>query len=265
MNEGIYIAVSGALKQEKKMSVIANNLANVNSPGFKRDQLVFESLLPPFKDKNDLTFEKSRNALLPPEQSNSNVAYVGVAGFATDFGQGGLEQTNNVFDVALDGKGFFAVNTPDGTAYTRKGRFHLDPNNRLVDVNGNSVQAQGGGDVVVQGLGGKITIDAGGTVSSGKGLGNIPLGQIGITDFVNGEKLVKVGEGLYRPENKEATGVEPADTSVRQGFIEQSNVSSVDEMTKMIETVRAFETYQKVIQTIDSIDERSVNSLGRLG
>jgi flagellar basal-body rod protein FlgF len=265
MNEGIYIAVSGALKQEKKMSVIANNLANVNSPGFKKDQIVFESLLPPFKDKNDLTFEKSRNTLLPPEHSNLNVAYVGVAGFSTDFGQGGLEQTNNVFDVALDGKGFFAVNTPDGTAYTRKGRFHLDQNNRLVDVNGNTVQAQGGGNLVVQGLGGKITIDAGGTVSAGKGLGNIPLGQIGVTDFVNGEKLVKVGEGLYRPENKEATGVEPTGTTVRQGFIEQSNVSSVDEMTKMIETVRAFETYQKVIQTIDSIDERSVNSLGRLG
>jgi flagellar basal-body rod protein FlgF len=265
MNEGIYIAVSGALKQEKKMSVIANNLANVNSPGFKKDQIVFESLLPPFKDKNDLTFEKSRNVLLPPEHSNLNVAYVGVAGFDTDFSQGGLEQTSNVFDVALDGKGFFAVNTQEGTAYTRKGRFHLDSNNKLVDVNGNAVQAQGGGDVVVQGLGGKITIDAGGTVSTGKGLGNIQLGQIGITDFVNGEKLIKIGEGLYRPENKEATGVAPKKTTVRQGFIEQSNVSSVDEMTKMIETVRAFETYQKVIQTIDGVDERSVNSLGRLG
>jgi flagellar basal-body rod protein FlgF len=265
MNEGIYIAVSGALKQEKKMSVIANNLANVNSPGFKKDQIVFESLLPPFKDKNNLTFDKSRNTLLPPEHSNLNVAYVGVAGFDTDFSQGGLEQTNNVFDVALDGKGFFAVKTEDGTAYTRKGSFHLDTNNRLVDINGNPVQSQGGGDVVIQGVGGKITIDTGGTVSIGKGLGNIPLGQIGITDFVNGEKLVKVGEGLYQPANKEATGVTPAETSVRQGFVEQSNVKSVDEMTKMIETVRAFETYQKVIQTIDGVDERSVNSLGRIG
>ncbi len=266
MNEGIYIAVSGALKQEKKMSVIANNLANVNSPGFKKDQIVFESLLPPFKDKNDLTFEKSRNVLLPPEQSNLNVAYVGVAGFDTDFSQGGLEQTNNNFDLALDGKGFFIVNTPDGIAYTRKGNFHLDPNNRLVDENGNAVQSpQGGGDVVIQSLGGKTTIDTEGFVSVGQGLGNTPVGQIGLVDFVNGESLVKVGEGLYRPVDKTATGVQPQNTAFRQGFIEQSNVTSVDEMTKMIETVRAFETYQKVIQTIDGVDERSVNSLGRIG
>lgn len=266
MNEGIYIAVSGALKQEKKMSVIANNLANVNSAGFKKDQIVFESLLPPFKDKNDLTFEKSRNELLPPDQSNLNVAYVGVAGFETDLTQGALELTSNTFDLGLDGKGFFMVNTPDGIAYTRKGNFHLDPNNRLVDENGNAVQSpQGGGDVVIQSFGGKTTIDANGFITVGQGLGNIPVGQIGVVDFVNGESLVKVGEGLYRPVDKAATGVQPQNTAIRQGYIEQSNVKSVDEMTKMIETVRAFETYQKVIQTIDQVDERSVNSLGRIG
>jgi flagellar basal-body rod protein FlgG len=266
MNEGIYIAVSGALKQEKKMSVIANNLANVNSNGFKRDQIVFESLLPPFKDKPDLTFEQSRNELLPPDQSNLNVAYVGVAGFATDHSQGGLLATANPYDVAIDGKGFFMVNTPDGIAYTRKGDFHLDTNNRLVDRNGNPVQSgQGGGDVVIPPNGGKTTIDKNGFITAGRGLGNAPVGRIGVVDFVKGEELVKVGEGLYRPADKNATGVEPQETAIRQGFIEQSNVSSVDEMTKMIETVRAFETYQKVIQTIDQVDERSVNSLGRIG
>ncbi len=266
MNEGIFIAASGALKQEKKMSIIANNLANVNSNGFKKDQIVFESLLPPFKDKTDLTFDKSRNELLPPDQSNLNVAYVGVADYSTDFSQGGLLSTGNPYDLAVDGKGFFMVKTPDGIAYTRKGDFHIDDNNKLVDRNNNPVQSgQGGGDVVIPTTSGKITIDKNGFISAGRGLGNIPVGRIGVVDFVNGEKLEKLGSGLYRPVNKEATGVEPPETSIRQGFIEQSNVKSVDEMTKMIETVRAFETYQKVIQTIDQVDERAVNSLGRIG
>jgi len=266
MNEGIYIAVSGALKQERKMSVIANNLANVNSNGFKKDQIAFESLLPPFKHKEDLTFEQSRNELLPPDQSNSNVAYVGVADFSTDLSQGPLLPTGNTYDLALNGKGFFIVNTPDGIAYTRKGDFHLDANNKLVDRNGNPVQSgAGGGDVVLAAAGGKTTIDKNGFISVGRGLGNTPVGQVGVVDFVNGEKLEKLGNGLYRPINKEAKGVEPPQTEIRQGFIEQSNVKSVDEMTKMIETVRAFETYQKVIQTIDQVDERSVNSLGRIG
>ncbi len=266
MNEGIYIAASGALKQEKKMDIIANNLANVNSNGFKKDQIAFESLLPPFKNKQDLTFDQSRNELLPPDQSNLNVAYVGVADYSTDFSQGGLLATGNTYDLALDGKGFFIVKTPDGIAYTRKGDFHIDPNNKLVDRNGNPVQSGlGGGDVVIPTVGGKTTIDKNGSISVGRGLGNIPVGRVGVVDFVNGEKLEKLGNGLYRPVSKEAKGVEPGQTAIRQGFVEQSNVKSVDEMTKMIETVRAFETYQKVIQTIDQVDERSVNSLGRIG
>ena len=267
MNEGIYIAASGALKQEKKMAIIANNIANVNSPGFKKDQIIFESLLPPFKENINFNIESNRNVLLPTEQSNLNVAYVGVADFDTDFSQGGLEQTNNTYDLALNGEGFFVIKTPDGLAYTRKGSFHLDSQNKLVNQDGNAVQSpQGGGDVVIAGGGGgKVVIDPSGLISAGRGLRNVPIGQIGIVNFVNGEKLEKVGNGLYRPKDKEAKGVQPKDTTIRQGFIEQSNVKSVEEMTKMIETVRAFEAYQKVIQTIDGVDERSVNSLGRIG
>ena len=137
----------------------------------------------------------------------------------------------------------------------------------MVNQDGNFVQSpQGGGDVVIASTAGsKIVIDPNGLISAGRGLRNVPVGQIGMVDFVNGEKLIKVGNGLYRPKDKEATGVQPQATKMRQGFLEQSNVKSVHEMTKMIETVRAFETYQKVIQTIDGVDERSVNSLGRIG
>ena len=266
MNEGIYIAVSGALKQEKKMSVIANNLANVNSNGFKKDQIVFESLLPPYKDKPNLTFDNSRNELLPTDKSNINVAYVGVAGFSTDNSQGSLFKTENTFDLALDGKGYFIVKTNDGIAYTRKGDFHLNTENKLVDKNGNFVQSGNeGGDIILPANAGKITFDKNGNISVGLGLGNVPVGKIGVIDFVNGEKLEKIGNGLLRPLNEKIKGIEPKQTQLRQGFIEQSNVKSVDEMTKMIQTVRAFETYQKVIQTLDQVEERSVNTLGRIG
>ena len=93
MQEGMFIAASGALRQERKLDVIANNLANMNDMGFKKDDLVFESMLPPFQ--KDLSFETSRNVLLPAEQSNLNVSYVGVAGFSTNYTQGTLDQTNN--------------------------------------------------------------------------------------------------------------------------------------------------------------------------
>ena len=182
-----------------------------------------------------------------------------------DQSQGALEPTNNPLDIALDGKGFFAVNTPNGLAYTRKGSLHLDEKNRLVDRKGNPLQGSQGGDLVIPNGRGKTTIDPNGRVSVGKGIGNLPVGQLSIIDFVNGERLEKIGDGLFKPINKEDKGLEAKSTKVRQGFIEQSNVNSVHEMTKMIETVRTFETYQKVIQTIDGIEERSVNSLGRIG
>tara|TARA_B100000686_G_scaffold138292_1_gene145712 strand:- start:320 stop:1111 length:792 start_codon:yes stop_codon:yes gene_type:complete len=263
MQEGMFIAASGALKQERKLEVLANNLANMNDAGYKKNTLVFESLLPPFK--KNLDFEASRNILLPVEQSNLNVSYVGVADFSTNFSQGTLDQTHNVFDLALDGEGFFPIKTPDGIRYTRKGNFHLDGNNRLVTQNGFTLQGDQGGDISLSNVTGEITIDVEGNISGGGGLTIVPLGKVKVVTFDDKKVLEKEGDGLFKLTDLTIQEQTPPNTKIRQGFLEQSNVKSVDEMVKMIDTVRSFEAYQKMIQTIDQLDERSANSIGRIG
>ena len=263
MEEGIFIAASGALRQERKLDVIANNLANLNDVGFKKDRLVFESMMPPFR--KDLSFEASRNVLLPAERSNLNVAYVGVADFSTEFSQGVLEQTHNTFDLALEGDGFFAVQTLDGVRYTRKGNFHLDEQKRIVSQNGFPVQGPQGGAVSLPNFQGEVTIDIDGNISGGRGINIIPLGKLKIIRFDDTTGFEKQGDGLYKSTDPEQKEKKAPNTKIRQGYLEQSNVKNVEEMVRMIDTVRGFETYQKVIQTIDQLDERAANTLGRIG
>lgn len=262
MNEGIFIAASGALKQERKMDVVANNLANVNNVGFKKDSLVFESMIPPFNP--DHSFETSRNILLPAKKSNLDVAYVGVSGFSTNHSQGALEKTDNVLDVALDGDGFFAVETPAGVRYTRKGNFHLDAQSRLVTQNDHPVLGSQGGPITINAAGRDITIDVNGGILVGTGLENNQVGKIKIVNFDTQDVLEKQGDGFFRltgPKNEEKEST----AQVKQGLLEQSNVNSVEEMTQMITTLRAFEAYQKVIQAFDGIDSQAANNLGRVG
>jgi flagellar basal-body rod protein FlgG len=263
MQEGMFIAASGALRQERKLEVIANNLANLNNVGFKRDSLTFESMMPPFQ--NDLSFEASRNVLLPAERSNLNVAYVGVAGFSTEFSQGILDQTHNTFDLALEGDGFFAVQTPDGVRYTRKGNFHLDDRKRIVSQNGFPVQGPQGGEIALPNFNGELTVDIDGNISGGRGINIIPLGQIKVVRFDDSTSLEKQGDGLFQSTDLNQKEKKAPNTKIRQGYLEQSNVKNVEEMVHMINAVRSFETYQKVIQTIDQLDERAANTIGRIG
>ncbi|MEC7641479.1 MAG: flagellar basal-body rod protein FlgF [Nitrospinota bacterium] len=262
MDESIFVAVSGIMKQERKMEILSNNLANMNNVGFKKDQLAFEALLSPFK--KDTSFEASRNVLLPASKSNANIAYVGVSEFATDNTQGTLEKTDNSFDLALEGEGYFSVQTPDGVRYTRKGNFQLDSQGRLTTQNGVPVLTAQGAPLIIQGGGGAITIDINGNVSAGAGLNNLPVGQIKVTKFNDGVLLEKEGDGLFKLKDPTQQEVPAPTTRVRQGYLEQSNVSSVEEMTKMMAAVRAFEGLQKLIQGLDQVDGTAANNLGRL-
>ncbi|MBI5426789.1 MAG: flagellar basal-body rod protein FlgF [Nitrospinae bacterium] len=261
MDEGIYIAAAGGIKQQRKLDLISNNLANLNNVGFKKDQAMFQALLTPFKE--DLGFEASRAATLPPTKSNETVSYVGISGFSTDHSQGTLLNTQNPLDLALDGEGYFAIQTPAGIRYTRKGDFRLDAENRLVTQNGHPVLTEKGGPLVLEISGKAVDIDANGTVTVGAGLENTSLGKLRVVDFADKSKLMKEGDGLFRAIDPKAE--KPAqNASVRQGFLENSNVNSVGEMSKMVETLRTFEAYQKVIQSIDHINTESANTIGRV-
>ena len=262
MHESIYIAASAGLKQSRKMEMIAQNLANVNNTGYKKDGLVFKEMMPPFPP--DSENEGAKNVLLTAEKSNKNVSYVGITDSYTDFSTGAMKNTGGTLDLALDGEGFFKVQTPNGPRYTRNGNFRKNINNQVVTQDGNSVLDRNDQPVVIDAPG-SITIDGGGNISAGNGLSNTQVGNIKLVRFENEKSLEKVGDGLYRQIESEENELEVIETKMHQGFLENSNVTTVEEMTEMISTVRMFETYQKMIQSIDSMDDQSVNTIGRVG
>lgn len=263
MHESIYIAASAGLKQARKMEMIAQNLANVNNTGFKRDALVFKAMMPPFEPDSGL--DVGRNVLLPPDKSNKNVSYVGITDYYTDFTPGVFKQTGGALDLALDGEGFFKVETPNGPRYTRNGNFRLNTEFQLVNQNGNQVLDRQDNTIVIDAPGADISIDGNGNITAGTGIVNIPVGNIKLVRFENEKSLEKIGDGLYRHIESIENELEVTNTKMHQGFLENSNVSSVEEMTEMISTLRMFETYQKMIQSIDSMDDQSVNTIGRVG
>ncbi|MEK9627792.1 MAG: flagellar basal-body rod protein FlgF [Nitrospinota bacterium] len=262
MHESIFIAASAGLKQSRKMDVIAQNLANVNNTGYKRDGLVFKEMMPPFPP--DEGQEAAKNVLLEPEQSNKNVSYVGITDSYTDFSVGVVKETGGPLDLALDGEGFFKVQTPEGPRFTRNGNFRLNTLNQLVNQNGNQILNLNDAPIVIDAPG-AISIDGQGNISVGNGLANTPITTIKVVDFENKKALQKMGNGLYRHIGSPKNELEATNTNTRQGYLENSNVSTVEEMTEMIGTLRLFETYQKMIQSIDSMNDQSVNTIGRVG
>ncbi|QPJ61415.1 MAG: flagellar basal-body rod protein FlgF [Candidatus Nitronauta litoralis] len=262
MQESLYIAASGGMIQQRKMETLANNLANVSTSGFKKDSLVFKEILPGLNP--NLDFESSKQALQEPRYSNRSVSYAGLTDFATHYSQGGLTATQNPLDLALEGDGFFKVGTEEGPRYTRKGNFHLDENNRIVSASGLPLLSPKDQEIVVPSNGGTITIDPQGTVTVGDAVQAITVGKLDVVHFGDKSQLKKDGESLFRQVAGDPPEKAPASTTIRQGFVESSNVNLVQEMTTMIQTIRTFEAMQKLIQTIDDLNGQSINSIARV-
>lgn len=261
MHEGIYIAASGAFKQERKLDIISNNLANLGNSGFKRDSLAFREMIPPFTPAAaQAAAIDPRYAAFSPDQT---VSYVGMTHFYTDPAQGSLRPTGNTLDLGLDGSGFLVVDTPQGQRYTRDGNLKLTPAGILATQEGYNILGDNGTPIQIDAAG-SIAVDANGAVSVGNGLQNTPVGNLKLAAFADPSQLTKEGSGLFRLSDPAVKEQAPKDLYVRQGFLESSNVNSVGEMTEMITTLRAFEAYQKIIQAIDQADDQAVNSIGRL-
>lgn len=242
------------------MEVISNNLANINTTGYKKDVLAFKSFLAPFPNSAE---NASPDSVSGVTDLKENAAYTGIVELKTDLSQGAIISTGNPLDVALDGEGFFAIKTKDGIRYTRQGNFRLNENKVLVTQDGNSVIGQGG-EITIDPAGPIITIDTQGKISVGSGLANNPVGNFKIVNFEDPGKLIKTGKGLFMLTGVDSKEIAAENFTIKQGFIESSNVNAVKEMTKMIEVMRSYQAYQKVIQTIDSANERAVTDLGRL-
>lgn len=269
MSKGIFTAVSGAIAQSEKLDTIANNLANVNTPGFKRDQQVFKEYLTAYeKEPSTITVPRVPASIESfYDMQGGDKAYVDSAGTYTNFEQGSLRVTGNKFDLAIEGDGLFEVSTPQGVRYTRAGDFTVNNEGTLVTKQGFPVLKDGGEGAPAAGreikfnmAQAEISIGADGTISDGQNI----LGKVALTKFANKDALRKVGANMYMlKENLDAQRA-PCEAKVSQGMLEGSNVNIVREMTDMIAATRVFESTQKAIQAYDSMNGKAVNEIPKL-
>lgn len=260
MSEAIYTATSGALAYQLKLEVLSNNLSNINTVGFKEDRAIFKTYLP---DSQHPTIETPQAELISGEPMDlapyqTNNALVAFECTMTDFSSGQLKHTGNALDLALEGNGFFCIQTPDGVQYTRKGNFSLNQDGILVTQEGFPVLADGG----------EIKIDDQDFAIDGEGNISVDGKQVDtlkIVNFTDPHSLKKVGNTLFAPATSEFTEEKAEGFTVNQGFIELSNVDAVKVMTEMLEVLRGFESYKKVIQSIDDVTSKAINDVGRLG
>lgn len=243
MNSGIYGAISGNMAMMKQLDVLAHNLANVNTPGYKQDSITFEAVL--------------TASVLQGTEGAADSPALATESYAIDFSAGMVKVTDNTFDLALDGDGFFAINTPQGKAYTRQGNFKLDANSRLVTADGYEVLGNGAPIVI---NGGSVSFDAKGKIL----VEGQETGTLDVVDFPQPYDLKKIGSALFMPNNTNATPQAARDTVVRQGHLEGSNVNTLEAMVRMIETTRSSETCQKMIQNYDQLTGKAVNELGKV-
>jgi flagellar basal-body rod protein FlgG len=249
----LWIAKTGLDAQQTRMSVVSNNLANVNTTGFKRDRAVFEDLL--YQTVRQPGAQSSDSTQLP----SGLLIGTGVRTVATEklFTQGNQSQTGNPLDVSIEGRGFLEILMPDGSvAYTRDGSFQLDSQGQVVTASGYLLQP---GLTIPQNTR-TITIGTDGTVSVLSAGQSAPtdIGQIQLVDFINPAGLHARGGNLF--EESAASGTPQAGTpgtdglgALIQGSLETSNVNVVEELVNMIETQRAYEINSKAIATADGM------------
>ncbi|NLJ87877.1 MAG: flagellar basal-body rod protein FlgF [Epulopiscium sp.] len=252
MIRGLYTSAIGMTTQFKRMDVISNNLANADNTGFKKDIVVSRS----FPEELTKRINDQKNGF----SNNQNIGRMSLGLYVdevyTNFRQGSLAQTSDPFNLALEGRGFFAIQGEDGVErYTRDGSFVLNSDGRLMTKEGNLVLGENGVISLEQG---DVRIDEEGNIF----LDNELVDRLRIVNFDNPETLRKVGDNLLERSNQ--TQEIAFEGRVTQGFLETSNVNVVDEMIDMITATRIYEANQKAIQTHDETLGKAVNEVGRL-
>lgn len=261
MNQALWIAKTGLDAQQTRMEVVSNNIANVNTTGFKRERAVFEDLL--HQNINQVGANSTQDTQLPSGFSIGT----GVRVVATEklHSQGNLVNTGNPLDVAVQGKGFFQVLMPDGTlAYTRDGSFQVNQDGQLVTASGYQVQPA----ITVPEGALSVTIGSDGTVSVLLPGSTAPtqIGSLQLSNFINPAGLQPIGQNLLLESG--SSGAPQTGTpglnglgTLTQGSVESSNVNIAEELVNMIETQRAYEMNSKAIQSADQMLQFVTNNL----
>ncbi|MCB0412958.1 MAG: flagellar basal-body rod protein FlgF [Bdellovibrionales bacterium] len=257
-SKGIYTALSGAMAQSQRLDTIANNIANTNTASFKKDKQTFYEYLTAAEKNPDSIQTTKVPASIESfyELNGADRGFVDSSGTYTDFTQGQLKPTGNKLDVALQGKGFFEILTPNGPRLTRNGQFQVDANGRLVTRQGYPVLSEGTGDPqqrTIQLNSNNVTVSYSGEIYEGNDL----AAKFALLNVVNPESLKKSGQSFYDYKENMNPILQAADeVQTKQGFVEASNVNIVTEMTDMINATRTFESTQKAIKAFDQINQK---------
>lgn len=224
MENSLYVGLSSQVALEQKMALIANNVANINTPGYRGQNAVFKEFVsnqPRMKEDVSLVFDYGQYQMTDP---------------------GPIKLTGNSLDVALVGPGFIGVSTPEGVQYTRAGNFALNALGELVTSRGYKVADQGGGVISIPPDAKYISIDEKGVISTDQG----EVSNLMVAEFKDYQKMEPAGNGLYKTEEQP---VPASETRVLQGKLEGANVQAVVEMTRMIDVTREYQAVQRVVQS----------------
>jgi flagellar basal-body rod protein FlgF len=233
-----YVAISQQMVLSRMMDVISNNLANMSTPAFKAEQPVFREF--PVRGSQGQT-----------------ISYVHDAGVFRDDKQGDLSPTNNPLDLGIQGKGYFSVQTPDGTRYTRNGHLQIGDSGQLETNQGYSVLSTLGRPIIIPQNSGTISIAGDGTISTAS---NGTIGQVAVSAFANTAQLVSSADGLYVTDEPPA-----ADTTsiIHQGTIESSNVTSITQLTKLMSIQQAYASAQQMVTDEDTRIRNAIDKLSQ--
>lgn len=243
MDNTLLVALSHQIATYKSMDVIANNLANVSTPAFKRESVTFEEYVADMQPAEG-------------EVGVQKVSFVKDTGVVRDISEGRIDRTGAPFDVAIHGSGYFQIETKDGTRYTRNGHFTLDGEGKLVTSAGDAVSGDGG-SLTITPEDGDVLIARDGTISGANGI----IGKIKVVNFDNERELKKEGASLYSTEQAAKT---VTDAKLIQGSIETSNVQPVIEISHMIEVMRAYQATANLTQSQEDMKRRAITKLGEV-
>lgn len=244
MDNALYVGLSQQMVLRREMDIISNNIANLDTTGFKVESLMLRT------DPRAPAFTVG---------GPRPVKFVTADGVARDFGQGALRRTDGPLDLAIEGQGFFRVTGLDGERFTRDGRFRTDEIGRLTTQAGAPVLDEGGGEILIDLEKGQVAVAKDGTLSQG----DERIGKIAVVTFENLGALEKVGDNLYRNTSNLFPVPAPA-ANLHQGMLEGSNVQAILEITRMVEVSRAYERTAKMIDSEAELSRRTVERLGRV-
>ena len=249
MDNSVYINLSRQSGLLKEMSVIANNIANVSTTGFRRQGAVFTEYIT--QAGNNV------NSQVPNQGNHTSISMGRLGAHFDDFSSGGLERTGGTYDLAIDGEGFFRIGTPDGDRLTRSGRFMTDRDGGLITVDGHSVLDEAGSAIQIPPDIGLVAISGDGNISAD----GQPIGKVGVVT-APAQNLTRSGDNLWQLQK--GGRFEPLENpKILQGFLEGSNVNPIVEIARMIEVQRAYEAGQKLLEIEDERIGKTVRTIGQ--